>query len=124
LRESLYYPIRQTQQIYHFIKGIIDGDQEGRLTGPVGIAKTISRAIEFGWIVALSWFMMINVWLGLVNLLPLPALDGGRLVFLIYEMATRRRANPKIEATVHMVGIMLLLLLMVGVTYNDCISDF
>ena len=122
--EAIYYPIRQTQQIYHFIKEMIEGKQEGRLTGPVGIAKTISKAVEYGWIVALSWFMMINVWLGLVNLLPLPALDGGRLVFLVYEMATRRRANPKIEATVHMVGIMLLLLLMVAVTYNDCTSDF
>lgn len=124
VREALYYPVRQTQQIYNFIREMIEGKQEGRLTGPVGIAKTISKAVEYGWIVALSWFMMINVWLGLVNLLPLPALDGGRLVFLIYEMATRRRANPKIEATVHMVGIMLLLLLMVAVTYNDCTSDF
>ena len=124
VREALYYPIWQTQQIYRLISEMIEGTQEGRLTGPVGIAKTISKAVEYGWIVALSWFMMINVWLCLVNLLPLPALDGGRLVFLIYEMATRRRANPKIEATVHMVGIMLLLLLMVAVTYNDCTSDF
>ena len=63
--------------------------------------------------------MMLNVVLGLFNLLPLPALDGGRLVFLAYEMATRRRANPKVEATVHMVGIMCLLLLMIFVTYKD-----
>lgn len=119
-KEALYYPVFKTKEIYQQIRKMIEGEQEGRLTGPVGIAETISQAVEFGWIIALSWFMMINVWLGLVNLLPLPALDGGRLVFLLYELATRRRANPKIEATVHMVGIMLLLLLMIAVTYNDC----
>jgi regulator of sigma E protease len=64
------------------------------------------------------------VYLGLFNLLPLPALDGGRLVFLGYEMATRRRPNPRIEATVHMVGIMCLLLLMVLVTYQDIAKLF
>jgi regulator of sigma E protease len=53
-------------------------------------------------------------------LLPLPALDGGRLVFLGYEMITRRRANPRIEATVHMVGIMLLIVVMILVTFKDC----
>jgi regulator of sigma E protease len=124
VKHALYYPVLKTQEIYSAIREMIAGRQEGRITGPVGIGKTISKAVEYGWIVALSLFMTINVWLALVNLLPLPALDGGRLVFLIYEMATRRRANPKIEATVHMVGIMLFLLLMVAVTYNDCTSDF
>lgn len=123
-KHALYYPFLETQAIFSSIREMIAGREDGRLTGPVGIGKTISKAVEYGWIVALSLFMTINVWLGLVNLLPLPALDGGRLVFLIYEMATRRRPNPKIEATVHMVGIMLLLILMVVVTYNDCTSDF
>lgn len=121
---AVYYPVAQTERIVALIRDIFAGEQEGRLTGPVGIAKTFKKAFEIGWIVALQLFMAINVWLGLVNLLPLPALDGGRLVFLVYEMATRRRANPKIEATVHMVGIMALLLLMVAVTYGDCTTEF
>ena len=121
---ALYYPVEQTKRIVVMLKEIITGEQEGRLTGPVGIAKTFKRAFEIGWVIALQLFMVINIWLGLVNLLPLPALDGGRLVFLLYEMATRRRPNPKIEATVHMVGIMVLLLLMVAVTYSDCTTEF
>jgi regulator of sigma E protease len=64
--------------------------------------------------------MILKVYLGLFNLFPLPALDGGRLVFLTYEMVTRRRANPKLEASVHMVGVLLLVVLLVVVTYNDC----
>jgi regulator of sigma E protease len=64
--------------------------------------------------------MVLNVYLGLFNLFPLPALDGGRLVFLGYEMVTRRRANPKLEATIHMVGVLVLAVLLVVVTVNDC----
>jgi regulator of sigma E protease len=117
---ALYFPIKQTSFILNSLYKIIVGEEKGELTGPVGIADAIKQAIEAGWIVALWLLMVLNVWLGLVNLLPLPALDGGRLVFLVYEMATRRRANPKIEATVHMAGILVLLLVMVAVTYKDC----
>ena len=63
--------------------------------------------------------MLLSVYLGLFNLFPLPALDGGRLVFLGYEMVTRRRANPKIETMVHMGGILILMVVMVLVTLHD-----
>jgi regulator of sigma E protease len=117
--ESLSYPVVKTKQIAVGLYEIVTGQQEGMFMGPVGITDMIKRTFEVGWIRVLELLMLLNVYLGLFNLLPLPALDGGRLVFLGYEMATRRRANPKVEATVHMVGIMALLLLMVLVTYKD-----
>jgi regulator of sigma E protease len=117
--ESLAYPVVKTRQIAVGLYEIVTGQQEGMFMGPVGITDMIKRTFEVGWIRVLELLMLLNVYLGLFNLLPLPALDGGRLVFLAYEMATRRRANPKVEATVHMVGIMALLLLMVLVTYKD-----
>ncbi len=117
--ESLTYPVIKTKQIAVGLYEIVTGQQEGMFMGPVGITDMIKRTFEVGWIRVLELLMLLNVYLGLFNLLPLPALDGGRLVFLAYEMATRRRANPKVEATVHMVGIMALLLLMVLVTYKD-----
>lgn len=117
--ESLTYPVVKTRQIAVGLYEIVTGQQEGMFMGPVGITDMIKRTFEVGWIRVLELLMLLNVYLGLFNLLPLPALDGGRLVFLGYEMATRRRANPKVEATVHMVGIMALLLLMVLVTYKD-----
>jgi len=116
---SLWYPVEQTKIIAIGLYRVVRGEEKGSLTGPVGITSVIKESIEAGWIEALKLLMILNVYLGLFNLFPLPALDGGRLVFLTYEMATRRRANPKIEATVHMVGIMALLLLMVLVTYKD-----
>lgn len=116
---ALYYPVEQTKMIAEGLYKIISGKEKGQFLGPVGITDTIKRSIELGWVTVIQLLMILNVYLGLFNLFPLPALDGGRLVFLTYEMATRRRANPKIEATVHMVGIMALLLLMVVVTFND-----
>lgn len=117
---AIYFPIELTSRHLVYLSRMITGEVEGELTGPVGIASAIKEAIVAGWIDALWLLILINVSVGLINLLPLPALDGGRLVFLLYEMATRRRANPKIEATVHMVGILFLLLVMVAVTFKDC----
>ncbi|HLU68896.1 MAG TPA: M50 family metallopeptidase [Kofleriaceae bacterium] len=116
---ALYYPVEKTKLIATGLYEIVTGQQKATFMGPVGITDMIKRTFEIGWIRAFELLMLLNVYLGLFNLLPLPALDGGRLVFLGYEMATRRRANPKVEATVHMVGIMALLLLMVLVTYQD-----
>lgn len=119
LGHAAAYPVRQTKTITAGLYGVITGKLEGELHGPIGIGSAIKKTFEIGWIEVLELLMLLNVTLGLFNLLPLPALDGGRLVFLGYEMATRRRANPKVEATVHMVGIMALLVLMVLVTYKD-----
>jgi regulator of sigma E protease len=116
---AFYYPIRQTQEIASGLYKVVSGEEKGELAGPVGITSVIKESFEAGWVTVLELLMILNVYLGLFNLFPLPALDGGRLVFLGYEMATRRRANPKVEATVHMVGIMALLVIMVLVTYKD-----
>jgi regulator of sigma E protease len=122
LKESFVYPIRQTTAILTGLKQWITGEEEGELGSVVRITSEVKKAIEHGWIAAILLLMVLNVYLGLFNLFPLPALDGGRLVFLGYEMVTRRRANPKLEATIHMVGVLVLAVLLVVVTVNDCRS--
>ena len=77
------------------------------------------RCQEYGLAVVLYYFSFIAINLGVMNLLPLPALDGGRLVFLIVEAIRRKRVDPEKEGYVHLVGIVLLLLLMVVVMFND-----
>ncbi len=116
---ALRYPIQQTKNIVISLYEVITRKQKGALVGVVGITQMVKRSFDIGWIKVMELLMLLNVYLGLFNLLPLPALDGGRLMFLGYEMVTRRRANPKVEATVHMVGIMALLVLMAVVTYKD-----
>lgn len=99
----------------------------GELSGPVGIASMIGEVAEMGFAESfisginniLYIMALIAFNLGIVNLLPLPALDGGRLVFLIIEGLRGKPIDPKHEGVVHFIGMMLLLLLMVVITYQD-----
>ncbi len=92
------------------------------LQGPVGIVTVISEsAQETGFDIAylLEMAMLISVNVGIFNLLPLPALDGGRLVFLVIEGIRKKAFKPETEGMVHFVGLALLMLLMLTVTFND-----
>jgi len=117
---ALKYPVEQTEIIARGLYGIIVGTEKASPVGPVGIVDVFRKTFTYSLVDGIKLLMMLSVYLGLFNLFPLPALDGGRLVFLGYEMVTRRRANPKIEATVHMSGIMILGIVMILVTLNDC----
>ncbi|MDD2418406.1 MAG: site-2 protease family protein [Oscillospiraceae bacterium] len=98
------------------------------LSGPVGTVGVIGDAvagvvdsedIRDGTFNLLMMVVFITVNVGIFNLLPLPALDGGRLIFLIYEGVFRRPVKPKYEGMIHAIGLILLLLLMVFVTFSD-----
>ena len=118
-KRSLIYPIEQTKLIVGGLKDIITGEQKADPGGPKRILDEFSKHFKAGFVRGIELLMMLSVYLGLFNLFPLPALDGGRLVFLGYEMVTRRRANPKIEAMVHMGGIMVLGVIMILVRLHD-----
>jgi regulator of sigma E protease len=122
ISHALVYPIDKTEEIAVGLYQVVTGQVKGEVKGPVGMTDMIRQAFSAGWVTAFELMMMLNVYLGLFNLLPLPALDGGRLAFLGYEMATRRRPNPRVEATVHMVGILILAVIMVLVTFKDCVN--
>lgn len=102
------------------------------LSGPVGIvdmtSDTYNTAKEYGglsvFLSMLSIGVLLSANLGVMNLLPLPALDGGRLVFLFIEAIRRKRVPPEKEGVVHMIGIILLLALMVFVMFNDIMKLF
>jgi len=87
------------------------------LSGPVGIAKVVGQANTGSGFLYLLVFISLN--LGIVNLLPIPPLDGGKLVFILIEGISRRKPNPKIEMYLQLVGMGLLVALMVFVTFND-----
>lgn len=116
---ALRYPIDQTKMIGAGLYGIVFGDEEADPGGPKRMVDEFHRAFSAGIVPGVKLLMLLSVYLGLFNLFPLPALDGGRLVFLGYEMVTRRRANPKLEAMVHMAGIMVLGVVMILVTLHD-----
>ena len=89
------------------------------VSGPVGVTSTIGQAAKMGLINILPIMALITVNLGIFNLLPVPALDGGRLLFIFVEMVTRKKIAKKYEGIIHAVGLILLLLLMAVVTLKD-----
>ena len=94
------------------------------VSGPVGVTEAIGTVAKEG---TYSLFYMLSVLtmnLGVFNLLPIPALDGGRLVFILFEMVFRRKVPETFEGAVHFVGIVLLMGLMVLVTFKDIIKLF
>ncbi|MBW2459339.1 MAG: site-2 protease family protein [Deltaproteobacteria bacterium] len=98
----------------------ISGKLDAELGGPVMIVKVSARAVRSGITDWLAFLGALSAYLGAFNLIPFPALDGGRMIFLGYELATRRRPNARVEAHIHIVGLMMLLGLMLYVTiFND-----
>ena len=103
-----------------------------QMSGPVGIVNYVGDTVDtyapYGFQAVLMSLMNIAILLsanlGVMNLLPLPALDGGRLIFLIIEAVRRKRVPPEKEGMVHFAGFVLLMLLMVVVMYNDITSLF
>jgi regulator of sigma E protease len=95
---------------------MVTGRQRAELRGPVGIAQEMARSARAGAAPFLTIVWFISIALALFNLLPLPALDGGRLVFLSYEIVARRRVNQRVESIVHMAGFVALFGLLVAVT--------
>ena len=89
------------------------------------IADAVGNAHSLvGWQTLVMLMVLITVNLGVFNLLPLPALDGGRLVFLLWEAITRKPVPSKYEGIVHFVGLLLLVLLMLVITYSDITKLF
>ncbi len=94
------------------------------LSSFVGIFGVVERYINQGFLVLLSFMAMLSVNIGIVNLLPIPALDGGRILFLIIEKITRKKVSKKVEAIINGVFFVLLMILFVYVTINDIIRLF
>lgn len=94
------------------------------LSGPVGVGQVVNQASGQGFMSILQLVAFITISIGMFNLLPFPALDGGRFVFLIVELIRKKPVNPKIEGYVNAAGLVLLLGLMVIVTFKDIIKLF
>lgn len=117
--ESVLHPAKVVEALVVGLGRIITGRDRPEVTGPVGIVKETSRAAERGSADYLYMLGLLSAYLGGFNLLPFPALDGGRLMFLCYEAVTRRRPNARIEAHVHAVGLLMLLALIAVISVFD-----
>lgn len=110
--------------VYNLVRGLarmFAGKEKPELSGPVGIVKEVGAAAKEGAHTYLKLLGLLSAYLGGFNLLPFPALDGGRLLFLLFEAASRRRADAKVEAKVHAIGLLMFLTLIAVVTYTEVI---
>ncbi len=129
-----YYEIRKcVKMTYQSLAMMVQGKVERQdVAGPVGIAnmvgETYEEAKEYGWqnvlVNMMNITMVLSVNLGILNLLPFPALDGGRLVFLLIEVLRGKPVPPEKEGMVHFVGLMFFMILMVFVLFNDISNVF
>lgn len=92
------------------------------VAGPVGIARMTHYFAQQGFMALIQFTALLSISLGVINIMPFPALDGGRFLFIIFETITRRRPNAKWEAIIHTSGFALLMLFIVIITWNDIVQ--
>lgn len=108
------------KMMFEFIGQLFKGNvNKDDVSGPVGIVYAVGQVSKQGLMSVLFFTGLISINLGVFNLLPIPALDGSRIVFLIIELLRGKPVDPNKEGFVHMVGFVLLILLMIVVAYND-----
>lgn len=109
-------------QMFYIILYLVTGKLSlNSLSGPIGIFNVVSESVKTGFInlIYLIGFLCVNV--GFINLLPIPAFDGGRVLFMLIEKIKGKPIDAKIENTIHAVGLALLMVLMVVITWNDIV---
>ena len=110
---------------YNLIHSALIGQGDmSAVTGPIGIVGVVGDAAQFGFIYLLSFTALISINLVVINLIPFPALDGGRLLFLLIEKIKGSRIKPQVANVANMIGFGILMLFMVFVTYHDIVKLF
>lgn len=125
IEQSFYRSISTVKMIWQSLIDLVTGRYGlEQMSGPVGVTAVVSEAAKSSFTDYLYLVVVITINLGIFNLLPLPALDGGRLIFQIVELIRRRPVKPEFEGYVHFIGIVLLMLLMVVITFKDVMNLF
>ena len=120
LQNSFNWTYSMIRQVWGGFVDLVTGRYGfNQLSGPIGVTSAIGQASSFGWESLFMLVAFISVNLAVFNLLPLPALDGGKMIFLLVEAVRRKPVNPRYEGLVHGIGFMLLIGLMILVTVSD-----
>jgi len=129
LKEGMILTLHTTYNTFMGLSGLIrdaftgNGSLAG-VAGPVGMVGIVGDAYQLGFSFVLSFAALISINLAIINLLPFPALDGGRLLFLLIEKLKGSRLNPRFANTANFFGFSLLIILMLVVTYHDVVKLF
>lgn len=121
---AIKYSIQQIMMIFKsfflFFSQLLQGQGSADdVAGPLGLVKLVDEVTKAGFYTVIFFTAFFSMNLGVMNLLPIPALDGGRLIFIILELIRKKPIDPDKEGFIHLVGFVFLMLLMVFVTYLD-----
>jgi len=126
IHESFFQTVWMGKMVFLSLKMLIGGEARFTdLSGPVGVVSVMNDTAQSGGLLSLIFLgAFISVNIGLMNLLPIPALDGGRILFVLVEAIRRKKIDPEKEGYVHMIGFFLLIGLMIFATWNDIVRIF
>jgi len=119
VKEALFWGGTLVKGFAGLIKNLFVGEVPKDIAGPVGIFALTSRAAEYGILPLINFVGILSINLMILNVLPFPALDGGRLLFIGIESITGKRVWPKLEATIHTIGMLVLIILLLAITVQD-----
>lgn len=127
MKQSLFMTAGMSTIIFDAVLDLVTGetavtDEEGGLSGPVGIVNAIDESVNQGIWSVVSLIAVLSVNFGLLNMLPVPALDGSRFLFLVIEAVRGIPVSPEKETLVNALGMLALMALMIYVTYNDILN--
>lgn len=123
IKHSFFSSISAIKMVWDGVTDLIIGRYGvDALSGPIGITGQIGEAARQGIVTFLYFFAIITINLGVMNLLPFPALDGGRILFIAIEGITKKKINPNVESYIHFIGLMLLFALMIFVSFKDVLK--
>ena len=92
------------------------------VSGPVGVVKQVGEAAHVGWHYLILFIAMLSINLAVLNFIPFPALDGGRIFFILIEMITRKKIPDNVIVWIHGIGFFILIALMILITYRDILN--
>lgn len=118
-KEGLFWGQTIIVGLWGLFGGLFNGQVPKDISGPVGIFAVTTEAAKSGIITLINFIGILSVNLAILNILPFPALDGGRLLFIGIEAVTGRKVSPKVEASIHNLGMMILLALILLITIGD-----
>jgi regulator of sigma E protease len=119
LKEAIYWGYTIIQAFYSMIIGLFSGKVPGDVSGPVGIFAITTEAAKYGILSLINFIGIFSINLAILNIMPFPALDGGRVLFIIIEKIIGKKVLPKIENLAHSIGMILLLTLLAVLTARD-----
>lgn len=121
IMQNIYFQtVSHATSIFRGLVDLITGKISLKyVSGPIGISSVISEAAAYGWESLFSLAALISINLSIMNLLPIPSLDGGRFFFMLIEAIIRRPIPPKVEGIIHAIGLLLMFGLLIVITFKD-----